>query len=53
MKAIYSTNMDKKTNESLDRHDDSKYESNYEGDEFEEQEQDEDDDDFSLPKNHE
>jgi hypothetical protein len=54
MKAIYSTQADKEDNKSDDEipiNNDDKYDSNYEGEMFEDQ--DDDDDDFALPKNHE
>jgi len=56
MKAIYSTQMDKDDNKSegeITYNNDDKYDSNYEGEEFEDQDDEDDDDDFALPKNHE
>ena len=49
--------MDKESGAHSDQDDtvnfENKYESNYEGDEFEEQDEEDDDDDFTLPRNHE
>ena len=55
LKAIYSTSMDKedKSEGEITYNNDDKYDSNYEGEEFEDQDDEDDDDDFALPKNHE
>ena len=56
MKAIYSTQQDKDDNKSegeITYNNDDRYDSNYEGEEFEDQDDEDDDDDFALPKNHE